>query len=95
MRDFSVSVDLLLHLAGEHEVTDRRVIYSADPAATPLCTAFNYAAAMRIVDQVRRRDVRFRQTVDAAVHACGHLMSPRRWPVAAPGGAHQAARGCV
>jgi NTE family protein len=90
IRDFSVSLALMLHLAGEHEMTDRRVIYSADPAAAPLLTTFDYAAARRVVDHVRHRDVRFRQAVDASVQAFRALASPRRWQEAAHGSGRHA-----
>src|SRR5262249_40149936 len=76
IRDFAVAFELLLHLAGEHEATSRRVMYSADPADAPLLAIFDYSAASRIVERVRSRDARFRDTIDSAVAAFRELSRP-------------------
>lgn len=73
IRDLAVSFGLLMHLAGEREATSRRVVYSAAPQAAALPAIFDYAAAPRIVEQVRRRDPHFRRAVDAAVQAFREL----------------------
>lgn len=78
IRDLAVSFGLLMHLAGEREATSRRVVYSAAPEVTALPGIFDYAAAPRIVDQVRRRDPHFRQAIDAAVQAFRRLMKEGR-----------------
>jgi len=78
LRDFAVSFELMLHLAGEHAPTARRIVYSAEPASAPLLSTFGYSASARIVDQVRTRDARFRAAVEASAAAFRDLSRPRR-----------------
>ena len=69
LRDFTAAFELLLHVAGDREPSDRRVIYSAGPAAAPLRTTFDYGSAARLVARATYDDPRFRAAVDASVAA--------------------------
>ncbi len=68
LRDFATAFELLLHVAGEREVSGRRVLYSAAPATAPLQTTFEYGSAAQIAN-LTRDDPRFRAAVDASVAA--------------------------
>lgn len=75
--DFTASLDLLLHLAGDRPAIGPQVVYSPLPAASPLRSMFDHGAAARILDRVRREDGRLRDAVDAAVAAWTDLSAPR------------------
>jgi NTE family protein len=77
LHDLTTAFQLLLHVAGEREPSDRRVIYSPGPAAAPLSTTFDYGCAARLVAQLTHRDPRFRAAVDASVAAWTELSRPR------------------
>lgn len=76
LHDFTTAFQLLLHVAGERELSDRRVIYSAGPAAAPLSTTFDYGCAARLVAKLTHDDPRFRAAVDASVAAWRELARP-------------------
>jgi predicted acylesterase/phospholipase RssA len=73
--DLTAAFSLLLHVAGDRETTDRRVIYSAVPAAAPLRATFDYGAAERVVARIAG-DPGFRATVAAAIAAWRELARP-------------------
>jgi predicted acylesterase/phospholipase RssA len=88
--DVTAAFGLLLHVAGEREVTDRRVIYSAGPAAAPLRATFDYGSAERFVARITG-DPGFRAAVGAAVAAWRELARPAPRPVPRPRGAAEGA----
>jgi NTE family protein len=73
LRDFTAAFELLLHVAGDREPSDRRVIYSAGPAAAPLRTTFDYGSAAQLIARATHDDPRFRAAVDASVAAWREL----------------------